>query len=310
MRLSSSTFNSDPTRALPGWLALAVVLLTLGAAEASVRAGYTPPGELAGKIGEARATLSPTTPDVLVFGTCIGAQTLDHGLFERTLGSTGSVHRLTAPGAFPMDWYLTLRQLLDPALVDMVIVVFTPGDLYQPTATWQSQTYDMMDSYSMQEVAYWACMDAACKAELYLRKSSLLYRNRAYLGNHVWTALGARRDASALAATTQAYAPRNAAREDAPWHFVKRMVALAKERETPILFVELPRNPTMSGDVAAATLQSAQVHARLAKLNVEVLRPRAPEGGYLDDVHFSPSGQRAITEAILSELRERGVVPK
>lgn len=310
MPLSSSTSSSDPTPALPGWLALIAVLATLGAAEGAVRAGYTPPGELSGKVAEARATLSPTTPDVLVFGTCIGAQTLDHGLFERSLGTGGNVHRLTAPGAFPMDWYLTLRQLLDPALVDMVIVVFTPGDLYQPTATWQSQTYDMMDSYSMQEVAYWACTDAACKAELYLRKSSLLYRNRAYLGNHVWTALGARRDASALGSNGKTYAPRNAAREDAPWHFVKRMVALANERETPILFVELPRNPTMSGDGGAATVQSTQVHARLATLDVEVLRPPAPDGGYLDDVHFSPSGQRAITEAILGELRERGVVSK
>lgn len=295
---------------MPGWLALCVVAGTLLAAEGAVRAGYTPPGELAGKIAEARATLSPVTPDVLVFGTCIGAQTLDHGLFERSLGTAGSVHRLTAPGAFPMDWYLTLRQLLDPDLVEMVIVVFTPGDLYQPTATWQSQTYDMMDGYSMQEVAYWACTDTACKAELYLRKSSLLYRNRAYLGNRVWTALGARRDASALGSTSQTYTPRSSAREDAPWHFVKRMVALAAERDTPILFVELPRNPTMGGEPGASTTQSEQVHARLATLDVEVLRPPPPANGYLDDVHFSPTGQRVITEAILTELRERGVVPR
>lgn len=307
-RPPASALPVDAPRALPGWLAFVVVLLALIGSELAVRAGYTPPGELAGKVKEARATLDPTRPDILIFGTCIGTEAINHERLEADVGGGGKVHLLTAPGAFPMDWYLTMRNVLDPSLVEAVVLIFTSGDLSTPTLTWQSQTYDLMDWVSMQEVADWSCVDSACRQDLYLRKSSLLYRNRAYLANRLWTAIGAREEASRLSTRRHA-APANA-KSDAPWHFVARIVELNRERGTPAIFVELPRNPALSHEPAGDPAIVARIEARLDKLGAEYIHPPPPPDGYIDDVHFNLGGQRAITAAITAELRRRGIIPE
>lgn len=279
---------------MPAWVAACVVGMCLLALEVGVRVAYTAPGELMGKLDHARATLRADAADVLVFGTCIADQALDRPPLERALGAAGRVHSLSAPGAGPMDWYLTLRRALDPELVDGVVLVYTPGDLSIPTLTWQSQTMDLMDLYSMREVAFWACTDPGCVADLYARRTSLFYRNRPYLANRVWTAVGARAMAATATPERRWKAPKRD-RADAPWHFVRRIVELSAERDTPLLFVELPLNP----DVAAAhRAERDQVQRRLTELGATVVSPPPPDGGFVDDVHYTARGRAVITEAV------------
>ncbi len=292
--------------ALPGWAALGVVAITLLGLEGAVRAGYHPPGELLPKVEKARASLDPEKPDLLVFGTCIAYQALDHDVFDNGFGAAARVHDLSAPGAFAMDWYLTLRNVLDPALVDMVIVLFTPGDLSVPSITWQAQTYALMDPTSIREVADWSCPDTTCRTELYLRKFSLLYRNRAYLGNHLWTAVGAREGTGPLLDQTP-YTPNPNAASKAPWHFVGRMVELARERGTVIEFLELPLNPEAEPDKWTTHEEvRVQTEAKLAALGVTVRRLQTPPADeYEDLVHFTKTGRKHMAEQVLAVLADR-----
>jgi hypothetical protein len=293
-------------RALPGWIAFFVIFLTVLGSEWAVRAGYTPPGELSQKAATAVANLAPDRPDILIFGTCIGTEAINHEWMEQEVGRGGKVHRLTAPGAFPMDWYLTMRGVLDPAQVDAVVLIFTTGDLSTPALTWQTQTYDLMDWVSMQEVADWSCTTLACREELYLRASSLLYRNRAYLANLLWTGIGARAKASPPRRRRHA-APQNA-KDEGSWHFVQRILELTRERGTPAIFVELPRNPALAHEPAGDPEIVRRLEARLDRLGAEYIHPPPPPEGYIDDVHFNAKGQVAITAAILDELRRRGII--
>ena len=258
------------------------------------------------KVETTRRNLDPEKPDILIFGTCLGDQALEGYRVEAALGPAGRIHSLTAPGSTPVDWYLSLRSVLRPGDVDLVLVVYTPGDLYLSKLNWQTQTLDLTDWTSIREVGDWTCADVECRAELALRKASLLYRNRAYLANRVWTTLGARDGASPLATSSQSYTPPDAHPAHAAWHFVGRMAELAAERKTPLAFLELPANPEFS-HAPGAELQAEEreeARRRLRELGGQVISPPAPAGGFMDDVHYNGFGRRAITDAVIAYVKE------
>jgi hypothetical protein len=319
-RAPASPARATPPRvgagALGGAAALAVAVLTLGATEAAVRAAYEAPGELPRRVRAAVAALDAPGRDVLVFGTCLGEETLDHTSLAGALGPDARVHSLASAGTAPLDWYLALRNVLEPSTVDLVTVAFAPGDLRLPGLTWQTQTVDMADWTSIREVAWWSCTrdgatDPECVAELYLRKSAHLYRNRAYLANRAWHALGLRAAPVTEAGGGPTMAPgplgvRGAAPATA-LYWVRRFVEVVRDAGKEPLFVELPRNPEHGTPADRALREDGRQKAlaSLSALGVEVYAPPPPVGEYTDDVHVTAQGRALLTASVAEWLRTR-----
>lgn len=296
------------SRALPGWSAFLLVALGVGGVEAAVRASYTAPGDLPARVARARATLDADGTDVLVFGTCLGEETLDHATLTTALGPDARVHSLASAGTAPVDWYLALRNVIDPASVDLVVVAFAPGDLLLQGVTWQTQTLDMADWTSIREVAWWNCsrsgsVDAECTSELYLRKASLLYRNRPYLANRFWSGLGVRAEAG----VTGAGPPPGARGPASPVYWVQRFVDVVRESGRDPVFLELPRNPDYGSDADRRMRADMRddMRAALGRMGVEVYAPDAPRGDYTDDVHVTRAGRDRLTAEVSAWLRAR-----
>jgi hypothetical protein len=302
------------SRALPGWSGLLLALLSVAGVEAAVRSAYVAPGDLPARVAHAAATLDPIGTDVLLFGTCLGEETLDHTTLADSLGRGARVHSLASAGTAPVDWYLALRNVIDPASVDLVVVAFAPGDLMLPGVTWQTQTLDMADWTSIREVAWWNCtqsggVDAECASELYLRKASLLYRNRPYLANRFWSGLGLRAEAATGSPHGAAGpAPGQAARVPAsPLYWVQRFVDVVRESGRDPVFLELPRNPDHGTDADRRMRADmrADMLAALGRMRVEVHSPEAPRGDYTDDVHVTRAGRDRLTAGVAEWLRAR-----
>jgi hypothetical protein len=216
------------------------------------------------------------------------------------------MHALTVSGTAPLDWYLTLRNVLEPR-VDMVVVAFSPADLERTTSFWQVQSLDLADATSIREMAYWSCTDSECATELYLRKASLLYRNRAYLANRVWTALSLKPPAP-LRPPVNPYRERPDAAA-APHHFVERFVSLVRAAGVPFTFVELPTNPDAPDAQRKPEEHQHEVAmAFLQKIGAPEHSPQAPAGHYTDDVHVDEDGRNALTGEVATYLAT--VLPK
>lgn len=299
---TSNSEGARHPRALAGLAAFAIALCTLVALEAAVRAEYDPPGQLMPRLAEAKRTLDPVNPDVLVFGSCLGQEALDLPAMAASLGPTVRVHSLTVAGTAPLDWYLALRNVLDPALVELVVVTFSVADLETATDFWQVQSLDLADAGSIREMAWWSCTEAECVSELYLRKASLLYRNWAYLANRAWTAWGTR-TTNQPPPPTKHYPGRRVPVGRAPAYFVERFVQTARAASTPVVFAELPGNPDVGAELAASRRrQRDSAIELLGKLQVPVFTPTAPSGEYTDDVHVTVEGRGKLTAELAAHL--------
>lgn len=325
MRHDSSTFSSEARarpRGLPSWLAFVLVLGTFVGAEGVTRAWYVPPGQYAATLRATEARLGEAPRDVLLFGTCLAKQNLDDELLAGALGHGTRVHTLAAAGTTSLDWYVGLRDQLGTARIDRVVVAYFPGDLVLDATHWQTQALDLAQWPSVREMAWWNCassplLPGECVQDLYVRKASVLFRNRNYLANRIWDALGARwpqRPPVPVAASgtrppnvvvaLQTTAARAAAQERAALHYLQRFVTVARTARNPPLFIELAPAP---GSAAVNPHMTAYVHRIVRALGVEVVVPSNEGVTFEDDVHVTQAGRVVLTQAVAEALRTHDV---
>ena len=312
MASGSSTSSSERAR-LSAAAALGLAVLVVGLAELGVRRLYTAPGAYAGRVAQAREALGSKGVDLVLFGTCLAEETLDRATLADALGPDVRLHVLASAGTAPLDWYLALRTLDAAGSVDALAVAFAPSDLLAAQVSWQTQSLELADATATRELVWSACTtpdttDAECVADLYLRRGSQLYRNRAYLANRLWRALGLRVDA---AGDTSGPSSGPDAAATPPHRWLRRFVDVARAAGREPTFIELPGNPEVGSD--AARRQRAQVRARalsaLRGMQARVVSPPAPVGAYVDDVHVNATGRRRLTEAVLPSLAVPGALP-
>ncbi|MEN9786492.1 MAG: hypothetical protein RLZZ299_1756 [Pseudomonadota bacterium] len=313
MASGSSTSSSDGVR-LSSRAALLVGVLVVIGAELVVRASYTAPGAFTGRVAQARAALHTDRVDLVLFGTCLAEESLDQALLSDALGPGVRLHVLAAAGSAPLDWYLALRDLDAAGSADALAVAFGPSDLAASQVSWQTQALDLADWTATREIVWSTCTtpggrDAECVADLYLRRASRLYRNRAYLANRLWHVLGVRVDSMRVSDGRPGAEHEGATTP--PLHWLRRFLEVARGRGREPMLLELPGNPEEPGDETRR--QRAQVRGRvrsaLRGMRARVVSPPAPSEGYVDDVHVNAEGRRALTEAVAPMLVDLGVLP-
>lgn len=283
-------------RPLPLAWVLGLAVVALLALEAYARLGYHAPGELPRKAAAARAGLRSDAVDVVLYGTCLGEQTLDDRLIGARLGERGVVHNLAAAGTETMDWFLAQQNVLDPDNLDATVVLYIAGDLVRAPSPWRSQALDLARWGDIRELAYWSCSSPDCVAEFYLRRASFFYRYRAYFGNFVWWQAGAR--APAGKGTPPEGMPPAGTRKDgetAAQHFLGRLVQVTVAAGVPIVFIPMPvsgRGGNAGGDDARWARYLEGLGAVVAK------SPTLSPGDYEDDVHLNGRGKVAFSEAV------------
>lgn len=308
---SASSTSSSEARRYSATAALVIALVVVVVAELAVRAMYRAPGAFPERVARARDSLDHGASDVVLFGTCLGEEGLDHAALARALGAGARLHPLAAAGTAPLDWYLALRNLDAHGGVDALVVAFAPSDLAATQLSWQTQTLDLADWTATREIAWSSCTtpagtDAECVVEVNLRRASQLHRNRAYLANRLWHALGVRIDGTGE--TSPVARDAAAAATTPPSYWLRRFLETARARHREPLFVELPGNPVLDG--ARAWRQREQVRARvlaaLRGMRARVVSPEAPPDGFLDDVHLTADGRRRLTDAVAPSLVAMG----
>ncbi len=285
-----------PPRALPlGWVLL-IGLAVLGGLELFARHGYHAPGELPRRAAAARASFRDDAIDVVLYGSCLGEQALDHRLIGERLGARGVVHSLAAAATDTMDWFLAQQDLLVPGNLDATVVLYMTGDLVRGPSLWRSQALDLARWSNIRELASWSCSTGDCVAEFYLRRASFFYRYRAYFGNFVWWQAGAR-------APQKAGTPPEGMRPDgvradgeaAALHFLERLVRMTVAAEVPIIFIRMPEKDGghhQPGEEGRWTQYLEGLGAEVAA------SPKLSPGDYEDGVHLNARGRTVFSQAV------------
>jgi hypothetical protein len=319
---------------------------TFLAIEGVARARYVPPGAYAEYLRRAEASLGTASRDVLLFGTCLAKQNLDDTVLSGALGKGTRVHTLAAAGTTSLDWYIGLRDQIGTEHIDRVVVAYAPGDLVLDATNWQTQGLDLASWASVREMAWWNCassplLPGECVQDLYTRKASFVLRNRNYLANRVWDALGARwdlREPADLAgqppppgappAPPGPGAPGPSARDADPSQRGPAPVsplsptsandarAVAQERAAVHYlqrFVTIARTADKPplfielapapGSAAVNPRMKAFVRRILADLRVDVVVPSTEGVTFEDDVHVTKAGRAVLTRAVVDALR-------
>ncbi len=294
MATSSSTSSSSP---LPGWLATLLALGVLLGLEGFARFAYQAPGEMAARALKAAGDMREDALDVTLYGTCLGEQTLDTHRLGEALGTAGKIHNLSAAGTGPLDWYLAQSNIIDPRRLDASVILYLPGDLTRAPAPWQSQAMDLARWSDVPDIAAWSCLDAACRAEFYLRRGSFFYRYRGYLGNWLWSQLGTRAPPS----NHRDFSPLDGRREktqEAALHYLGRLVTISRDAKIPVFFVRMPERHR-AGSQGGLDGQHAQTEAWLKGLGASFLpSPVLEANAYVDDVHLNAGGRAHFSDAI------------
>jgi len=275
-------------------VAALVAVATLLSLEAYARIGYHAPGEMVARARAAAAEMRADTVDVSLYGTCLGEQTLDTRLLGGVLGEGGRVHNLSSTGSGPLDWYLAQSNLLDPAKLDAIVILYVMGDLYRAPSPWQSQAMDLARWSDVPDIARWSCATLACQAEFYLRRASYFYRYRAYFGNWAWWMAGARSLSRDPPEGKPPGGGRSAA-EEAALHYLGRLVTQSHAAGIPVLFLPMPVSPR-SGQARSG--DQARIEGWLRGLGGRILpAPELHRGDYEDDVHLNGQGRANFTFA-------------
>lgn len=289
--------DSSSSSPLPGWLAALVALGVLLGLEGFARFAYQAPGEMAARALKAAASMRDDALDVTLYGTCLGEQTLDTDRLGEALGTAGRIHNLSSAGTGPLDWYLAQSNIIDPQRLDATMVLYLPGDLIRAPAPWQSQSMELARWADVPDIATWSCLDAACRAEFYLRRGSFFYRYRGYLGNWLWWQLGAR----AQPTDHREFKPFDGRREktqDAALHYLGLLVTRSRAAGIPVFFLRMPEQ-SRAGAQATFDAQNARAEAWLKELGATFLpSPVLGRGAYTDDVHLNGAGRQRFTEAV------------
>jgi lysophospholipase L1-like esterase len=266
-------------------------------------------------------------PYTVVFGTCLGDAMVPE-VVEQNWGAGISVHNLSFRGSTALEWYLILsRYIQEEADLKAITVVLGGNDMELRASPWESQAISLATWADLPSLIEDGCTTPSCAIELILRKASLAWRIRPYLALQVWKFLKTdmpgipkmkqrgqeaviNSDHMALPAEEVAVSSQGLGwNKESGWidnqrdalYWLKKLIALAKERNVQIILIPLPKNPTHAQPSWAPIEDLAQqTGATLLLLGVTGLTAQ----DYLDDVHFNKQGLDKVAAAIGAALRQ------
>jgi hypothetical protein len=307
-----------------------VVVLTLLSAELGVRALYKAPAPMLDKTAAYLAQPHGTTPELLVFGTCLPEQIIQTQALGQQLGL--SVSNLATPAGTARLFYLVLKHHIpQDAQIQAIVLPFGTRDLSKEMAPHESQVMALAPWSELPNLMRWACPDdSSCASELVMRKTSYAYRNRGYIANKVWTSAGVREPIPGYVLSPGAIAPPQDGAAPPPpvahipsstpdleldgvpdleFQYLYRFLLLAQARDIPVILVPLPsrsdfeakRAPDPSQADYQERLQATIQAGGGTLLKVQDI-PGLSAQDFTDDVHLSPQGRDKVTAALGSAM--------
>ncbi len=323
---TSSSEAGQPRFLRTRWLVL-WSLVVLAALEMAIPSVVSLWSDLPGRLEAFEQRQQTRAPVIAVVGTCL-AESLQPRILEPFLGGGAKVYNFAQGDAGPLNWYLVAaNHVLKGRGVQAILVACNPADLLTAVRGVEGEANAM-------DLAAWRDMPLIMEVtrgprqgrlNLLLSKAWRTYRYRLFLARAVWLSLDVQDPGTSWGAgepgpvgpggslsPTEIPGPGGAQedplqaqydRELKAFLCLERLLDVAREHGTPVLFVPLPeRDPKPAVWDAVARLT-------IAPLGLEVLDARAEArmhaGDFVDDRHMTRLGAQKYCRALAPALSRR-----